>query len=233
MTLRDDFVAALIENVRQGDTGADLLDRIERLLTIEHGATAPVTPPGVTPGPEPPPPHEEPQETGASARPPLAALSAPDKESPAPSPERKRRGWTPEAREAASKRAAALWAARRHGPGIAIPPRDVDDPQNREAVVSVEASPDAPDETQAAIALPECSCGQKHAVEGYGHWHKKACPLHRHRWQLPSASNGDGVWLATCAGCDETKEHRPYAAEQAYHDKQTNKDGSAAVEVGT
>lgn len=89
--LRDAYIEALIENVRRGDIDAIFLDRIERLLSIEHGATVPVrfTDVPTTTPPDPAPPHEEPQETGIAARPPLDALSAPDKESPAPSPDRK------------------------------------------------------------------------------------------------------------------------------------------------
>lgn len=79
--LRDAYLEALIENVKQGAIEVELLDRIERLLSIEHGATAPSAPPDVpTSEPEPAPPHEELQETGETG------TAAP---SPAPSPDRK------------------------------------------------------------------------------------------------------------------------------------------------
>ena len=79
--------------------------------------------------------------------------------------------------------------------GIAIPPR-------------VEPAPVEP----AVASIEPCICAAKLAVLARGNWHEKDCPWHAHRWQLPAASDGPGVWLATCA-CGATKEHRPYGVE--------------------
>lgn len=73
-----------------------------------------------------------------------------------------------------------------------------------------------------STVLPDCTCppGWWDVPRGSGmpripsSKHEGACPLHRHRWKLPSASSdGEGGRYTGVCECGATKLHEPFGAE--------------------